>query len=138
MFKKQTLVVALFGILITNTYAQSNFDGAWHLRALDGMEVRKVRAILDFNMEKMALSGFDACNRINGKLIKNGDNNISTPMLMTTRMTCRGKLYSWVSQRVHTALKEGFSLKEEKKYGIEGITLKSPSHELFFKKMGKK
>ena len=99
------------------------------------MQVRKARAILDFNMEKMSLSGFDACNRIGGTIVKNSDSNMTTPMLMSTKMACRNKIHNWVSKRLHVTLKEGFSLKEEKKYGIKGITLKSPSHELFFKRM---
>lgn len=135
MFKQTALIFGLVTIFYTQTIASDAFNGAWHLRALDGMEVRKARAILDFDMDKMHLSGFDACNRIGGILVKNSDANITAPMLMSTKMACRESIHNWVSRRLHTALKEGFSIKEEKKYGIEGITLKSPSHELFFKKM---
>jgi len=101
------------------------------------MEVRKARAILDFDMKKMYLSGFDACNRISGALIKNSDTNMSTPILTSTKMACRGNIYNWVSQRLHEALKEGFFITEETKYDVDGITLKSPKHELFFKRMEK-
>jgi len=135
MFKQTAQIVTLVAIFYTQTMASNAFNGAWHLRALDGMEVRKARAILDFDMDKMSISGFDACNRISGKLIRNSDTNITAPMLMSTKMACREAIHNWVSKRVHIALKEGFELKVEKKYGIEGITLKSPSHELFFKRM---
>ena len=135
MFKKITLLSTLLVALNTVTLTADILDGTWHLRALDGMEVRKARAILEFNTDKMKLSGFDACNRISGALIKNADNNITAPLLMSTKMGCRGKTQKWVSNRLHTMLEEGFSVKEEERYGIKGITLKSPSHELFFKEM---
>jgi len=137
MFKKTSLLFTLVTILYTQSIVANNLNGAWHLRVMDGMEVRKARAILDFNMDKMKLSGFDACNRIGGRLVKNAEHNMTTPMLMSTKMACRGKIFNWVSKRLHETLKEGFDIKEEKKYGVKGITLKSPSHELFFKKMGK-
>ena len=135
MFKKTSLLFTLVTILYTQSIVANNLNGAWHLRVMDGMEVRKARAILDFNMDKMKLSGFDACNRIGGRLVKNAEHNMTTPMLMSTKMACRGKIFNWVSKRLHETLKEGFDIKEEKKYGVKGITLKSPSHELFFKKM---
>jgi hypothetical protein len=50
-------------------------------------------------------------------------------------MDCRENIHTWVSKRLHETLKEGFTIKEEKKYGVEGITLKSASHELFLKRM---
>jgi len=137
MFKKVSLILVTLTTLYTQTLMAKDFNGAWHLRVMDGMEVRKARAILDFDTEKMKLSGFDSCNRIGGVLQKNSDTNITVPMLMSTRMACRGNIHNWVSKRLHQTLEEGFSIKKEKKYGIEGITLKSPSHELFFKKMGK-
>jgi len=137
MFKRTSLIFTLVTTLYTQPIVANNLNGAWHLRVMDGMEVRKARAILDFNMDKMKLSGFDACNRIGGILVKNAEHNMTTPMLMSTKMACRGKIFNWVSKRLHETLKEGFDIKEEKKYGVKGITLKSPSHELFFKKMGK-
>jgi len=138
MFKRTSFIFTLVTIFYTQSIVANNLNGAWHLRVMDGMDVRKARAILDFNMDKMKLSGFDACNRIGGKLIKNTeDNNMSTSMLVSTKMACRGRIFSWVRKRLHKTLKEGFEIKEEKKYGLKGITLKSPSHELFFKKMGK-
>ena len=136
MLGKKLLFVSLFSCyLLADNIAKDTLNGNWHLRVMDGMEVRKARAILDFDMDKMTLSGFDACNRIGGSLVKNSDTNMTTPMLMSTKMGCRGKIHNWVSKRLHVLLKEGFNIKEEKKYGVEGITLKSPSHELFFKRM---
>ena len=135
MLKKTSLILTLVTILYTQKSVANELDGAWHLRVMDGKEVRKARAILDFNMEKMKLSGFDSCNRIGGNLIKNSETNITVPILRVTRMACRNHIHRWVSQRLHKILKEGYSIVKEKKYGIEGITLKSPSHELFFKRM---
>lgn len=135
MFKKSSYLFIFLSTLYTQTLTANDFNGVWHLRALDGMEVRKARAILDLDMDQLKLSGFDACNRIGGTLVKNSDTNITAPMLMSTKMACREAIHNWVSRRVHIALREGFALKVEKKYGIEGITLKSPSHELFFKRM---
>ncbi|HHD78232.1 MAG TPA: META domain-containing protein [Epsilonproteobacteria bacterium] len=137
MFYKIAPILAIVTALYTQPIVANNLNGSWHLRVLDGMEVRKARAILDFNIDKMKLSGFDACNRIGGTLVKNSEHNMTTPMLMSTKMACRGKIFNWVSKRLHETLKEGFDIKEEKKYGVKGITIKSPSHELFFKKMGK-
>jgi heat shock protein HslJ len=135
--KKWLIAVLLTTLLWSETLEMSKLSGAWHLRVMDGMEVRKARAILDFQVEKMQLSGFDSCNRIGGALQKNSDTNMTVPMLMSTRMACREPIHNWVSQRLHETLTEGFNIIEEEKYGVEGITLKSPSHELFLKKMGK-
>jgi len=137
MFKKITFIAGILTILHSQTTIAHELDGAWHLRVMDGMEVRKARAILDFNMEKMKLSGFDACNRIEGTLIQQVENNTSIPLLKSTRMACRQHIHSWVSKRLHEVFKDGFSIKKEKKYGIEGMTLKSPRHELFLKRMQK-
>jgi len=115
----------------------NHFDGAWHLRVLDGMEVRKARAILDFTFtdEKTKLSGFDGCNRIGGNIQKSEEDTLIVPSLISTRMACRTKIHRWVSTRLHQVLGESFTLKEENKYDIDGITIKSSKHELFFKKM---
>jgi len=121
----------------TDNSAMRYLTGAWHLRALDGMEVRKARAILDFDIDKMKLHGFDACNRISGTLLKHTKNNTYVPRIKSTRMGCRQNIHRWVSSRLHKTLKEGFFITEETKYGVEGITLKSKSHELFFKRMQK-
>jgi len=144
MFFKHTVIITAFTTLLTSyilaetkSIDLDKLSGNWHLRVMDGMEVRKARAILDFDTEKMKLSGFDSCNRIGGALQKNSDTNITVPMIMATRMACRGNIHNWVSKRLHETLKEGFSVTEDKKNGVKGITIKSPSHELFFKKMGK-
>ena len=121
-------------MLSAQTIDLNKLSGNWHLRVMDGMEVRKARAILDFNAKKMLLSGFDGCNRITGTLSK-GVNKTLSSKLMSTRMACRENIHRWVSTRLHETVTEGFSIKEEKKYGVVGITLKSPSHELFFKRM---
>ena len=132
MLKKVSLILLA---LCMQILMANELNGVWHLRVMDGMEVRKARAILDFNMEKMKFSGFDACNRIGGEIKKVSDTNTSIPMLFSTRMACRGKMHTWVSKRLHETLKEGFTVKEEKRYGVEGVTLKSSKHELFLKQM---
>ena len=143
MYAKKVFLVALVSLLsLVSLQAESTdlnltkLNGNWHLRVMDGMEVRKARAILDFDAEKMQLSGFDGCNRIHGALEKNST-NIMSAKLISTRMACRENIHSYVSQRLQEAVAEGFSIKEEMKYDIQGITLKSAKHELFFKRMGK-
>jgi heat shock protein HslJ len=112
-------------------------NGNWHLRVMDGMDVRKARAIVDLDLDAMKLSGFDACNRMHGNLVVHSETNTSVPMLITTRMACREPIHTWVSLRLQETLKEGFTIKEETKYGLKGIILKSPKHELFLKRMGR-
>lgn len=143
MFKKSVfIVVTLVSLLAPYAVAQTDsidpkeLHGNWHLRIMDGMEVRKARAILDFDMEKMTLNGFDACNRIAGKLEVNSDTNM-TAKLRVTRMACRQSIHSYVSKRLHETIDEGFNISEGRRNGVEGITLKSSSHELFFGRMGK-
>ena len=123
-------------ILSAQTIDLDKLSGNWHLRVMDGMEVRKARAILDFDIEKMLLSGFDGCNRISGALSKDENNTLSSK-LISTKMACRKNIHRRVSRRLHETVNEGFYVKEEKKYGVDGITLKSLSHELFFKRMGR-
>ena len=143
MFYRQTMIITLLLSLFTNylsaetkTIDLDELNGNWHLRVMDGMEVRKARAILDFDTKKMKLSGFDGCNRISGILKKNSDTNMSS-QLASTRMACRGSIHRYVSKRLHETVSEGFSITEAKRYGVNGITIKSPSHNLFFKRMGK-
>ena len=138
MFYKIIFTLAFMTTLFTQPTVANNINGSWHLRVMDGMEVRKARAILDFNMEDMKLSGFDACNRMCGDLVKISEHNTTIPMLKSTKMACRGNIFEWTRKYLHEALKEGFEIKEEKKYGVDGITLKSTNHELFFKKMRRK
>ena len=143
MSYKRIIIVAVSAFLMmTPLLAErkqidlSKLNGNWHLRIMDGMEVRKARAILDFDTEKMMLRGFDACNRISGALKVNSDTNM-TSQLTTTRMACRDNIHRYVSKRLHETVNEGFSIIEAKRNDVEGITLKSSNHELFFGKMGK-
>jgi heat shock protein HslJ len=122
----------------TLTLDDKQLNGNWHLRVIDGMEVRKARAIVEFSTQQMRIQGFDSCNRIDGKLHISSKYSASIPMIRSTRMACRTKIQNWVSKKLHEALKEGFYMKKETKYGVLGVTLKSASHELFFRKMGKK
>ena len=142
MFYQKTFFISILTALsITNIQAEtkpidlSKLDGNWHLRIMDGMEVRKARAILDFNSQKMQISGFDACNQISGTLIKNSDLSMSS-QLKATRMACRQPIHKYVSQRLHETMEEGFNITEASRNGVDGITLKSAKHELFFGKMG--
>ncbi len=142
MFYNKTFFISILTALtMTQIQAEiepidlSELDGNWHLRIMDGMEVRKARAILDFDSKQMKISGFDACNQISGTLIKNSDLRMSAK-LISTRMACRQPVHSYVSQRLHETMKEGFQITEATKNGVDGITLKSAKHELFFGKMG--
>lgn len=139
MFLRNLLIFSLLSThsiwAETTSIDLNDLDGNWHLRVMNGMEVRKARAILDFDAKKMEIHGFDGCNRIMGRL--QGNDKHMTSQLMTTRMACRESIHTYVSQNLHKAISEGFSIIEEEKYGIEGITLKSPNYELFFKRMGK-
>ena len=145
MLKKKifisTLLISLFSTIISaNTITiddLSDLNGNWHLRAMDGHEVRKARAILDFHAEQMMLSGFDGCNRFTGTIIANSKSNFSSK-LASTRMACRQSIHRYVSKRFNETINDGFTISEGKRYGVEGITLKSKEHDLFFKKMGNK
>ena len=136
MTTKSLLFISLFSTtLLSANINLSELSGSWHMRVLDGMEVRKARAILDFDAKKMRVDGFDSCNRISGILKQNLQTKQLRTQLRTTRMECRGNIQKWVSKRLHETMSEGFTIKEEKKYGVEGITLKSSGHEVFFKRM---
>jgi len=137
MHNKFLLFSLLLSTLLSANTTLSELSGSWHMRVLDGMEVRKARAILDFDAKKMRVNGFDSCNRISGILTQNPQTQQLSTKLRTTRMACRGRIQKWVSKRLHETMSEGFSIKKETKYGVEGITLKSAKHELFFKRMGK-
>ena len=135
MLKKSILIVLM--ILLTQTlFAKVHINGNWHVRVMDGMEVRKARVILDFDITHMKLFGFDGCNRIEGKLVRISEINMYVPTLLRTRMACRTHLHSWASQRLQEILKEGFYIKQTRKYGVNGIIIRSLNHELFLKKMG--
>ena len=75
MIKKIIIAALLLSLLGSTLFAKnaalkslSDIDGNWHLRVMDGKEVRKARAILDFHSSAMILQGFDGCNRLSGKL----------------------------------------------------------------------
>ncbi len=142
MLFKKIFITALFITLSTNylsaetkTIELDDLNGNWHLRVMDGKEVRKARAILDFDTKKMTLNGFDGCNRISGTLTINNNTNFSSK-LRATRMACRQNIHRYVSKRLHETVNENFSINEDKKYGVDGITIKSAKHELFFGRMG--
>jgi heat shock protein HslJ len=142
MLYKKIFIVGILATFATNylwaetkTIELDELSGNWHLRIMDGMEVRKARAILDFDTKKMQLNGFDGCNRISGTLKKMSGTNMSS-QLRTTKMACRESIHRYVSKRLHETVSEGFSITEATRNGVDGITLKSPSHELFFKRMG--
>ena len=141
MLNKKVFMVALLAALFTpyasaqpKAIALDELNGNWHLRIMDGMEVRKARAILDFDSKKMTISGFDGCNRIAGTLILNND-TMSSQLKMTKR-ACRLSVQAYVSQRLHEVMKDGFTISETTTNGVEGITLKNPKHTLFFGRMG--
>lgn len=139
MLKKTVWIAALFAVLYTPSVSAEaidldELDGNWHLRIMDGMEVRKARTILDFDSKKMTVSGFDGCNRITGTLIVNNDTMSS--QLKITKRACRLSVQAYVSRRLHEVMKEGFSVSETTTNGVEGITLKNPKHTLFFGRMG--
>lgn len=143
MLKKKIFISTLLLSLFTTVLSAgtvtvddlSDLNGNWHLRAMDGHEVRKARAILDFHAEQMMISGFDGCNRISGAIKANSKSTFSSK-LTSTRMACRQSVHRYVSKRFQAAINEGFTITEGTRYGIDGITLKSKNHDLFFKRMG--
>jgi len=142
MLKKKIFISTfLISSLSTNVSAEaitiddlSDLNGNWHLRAMDGHEVRKARAILDVHGEQMIVNGFDGCNSIYGVLTAHNKITFSAT-LTSTRMACRQSIHRYVSKRLHETVQEGFTITEGKRYGVEGITLKSKNHDLFFKRM---
>jgi len=134
-----TLLISLFSTIVSADTITidnlSDLNGNWHLRAMDGKEVRKARAILDVHAEQMVVNGFDGCNSIYGVLTAHNKTTFSAT-LTSTRMACRQSIHRYVSKRFHETIQEGFTITEGKRYGIEGITIKSKKHDLFFKKMG--
>ena len=142
MNKKMLLSTLLLSLLGTSLFASNaalkslnGLDGNWHLRVMDGKEVRRARAILDFHSKSMVLEGFDGCNRLSGKILRTTNDRFFSK-ITSTRMGCRQNIHRYVSKGLKTTIKEGFTVTETTRYGIEGITLKSKHHNLFFKKMG--
>jgi heat shock protein HslJ len=145
MLNKKSFVVALIVSLSTiHLSAQTesidlndleDLDGNWHLRTMDGKDVRAARAILDFDAKNMKLSGFDGCSPMSSQLRANNQ-TLSSPKITATEMACRESIHAYVRARLHTTMKDGFSVYKTTQDGIEGITIKSSKHQLFFKKMG--
>ena len=143
MINKKTLITTLLlSLLGTSLFAGNaplksldDLDGNWHLRVMDGKEVRRVRAILDFHSKSKMLEGFDGCNRLSGKILRTTNDRFFSK-ISSTRMACRQNIHRYVSRGLKIAIKEGFTVTESKRFGVEGITLKSEHHDLFFKKMG--
>ena len=118
----------------TKSVALDDLHGNWHLRTMDGKDVRTARAILDFDVENMKLNGFDGCNRMSSELKTNNETIISTK-LSATKMACRQSIHHYVKTRLHKTVKEGFTVTEATQNGVDGILIKSSKHELFFKWM---
>jgi heat shock protein HslJ len=133
--KKLLLAMTLPLLLLAEPVTLDSLKGDWHLKVMDGYNVRKARAILDFHPPKMRIEGFDSCNRISGTLNRD-TNGTYTSQLITTRMACRDRLTRFVSGRLHETIQEGFSIEKSSHNGKEGITLKSKTHTLFFRRMG--
>lgn len=142
MFHQKMFALSLVFLLGNGSvFAQDNsvkleeLDGNWHLRNIDGKGARKARAILEFDSQKMAISGFDGCNKITGTLIAASDTNLSSK-LTATKMACRKAIHVQASKALHETLAEGFTVVRATSNGVEGVLIKSQHHQLFFKKMG--
>lgn len=118
----------------TQTLDLDDLNGNWHLRTMDGKEVREARAILDFDAKHMKLSGFDGCNPISGELKRSADTRIFSE-LSPTHNECRQSIHRYVRTRLRKTVKEGFTVTKAKQNGIDGILIKSTNHELFLKWM---
>lgn len=141
MLNKKSLIVTLLVSLCTSYLSAQtesvdldDLHGNWHLRSMDGKDVRKARAILDFDAKNMRLDGFDGCNRISSEL-KTNSKTLKSTKLATTRMGCRESIHSYVRTRLHKTVKEGFTVTKAKQNGVEGILVKGSKHKLFFKWM---
>ena len=143
MINKTILTTAIFMSLLSTDLLSgaitakdlTDVNGNWHLRVLDGHNVQKARAILDFHSKQMIINGFDGCNRISGVLKTHGS-TVFNSQLKSSRMGCRQNIHRYTSKRLKAAIKEGFTITRNTRYGIEGITIRSKHHDLFFKKMG--
>jgi heat shock protein HslJ len=140
--KKVFLTILLSTIFTAQLFADNaplkdlnDINGDWHLRVMDGKDVRKARVILDFHSKTMFLEGFDGCNRLSGKILRTTNDRFFSK-ITSTRMGCRQNIHRYASKRLQNTIKEGFTVTETTRYGVEGITLKSAHHDLFFKKLG--
>jgi len=141
MLYKKTLLLTLLASLCTSYLSAQpkgidldDLDGNWHLRSVDGKDVRKARAILDFDAKHMKLNGFDGCNPMSSEL-KADNTIIKSTKLSTKKNGCRQSIHRYVRTRLHKTVKEGFTVIKAKQNGIDGILIKSAKHELFFKWM---
>jgi heat shock protein HslJ len=131
------LLFLLHSVLVANSINLKTLNGAWHMQYLDGKDVRKARAILEFDAKKMHLSGFDACNQIEGLLVKNSSSYTVKSMQIRT-MPCRQSIHRRVKRYLHKVLKHPFTLKKVTHNGIKGLLIQSKKHKLFFKHMGER
>jgi hypothetical protein len=131
-----TLLVSLCTTYIsaqTKSVDLDDLHGNWHLRTMDGKDVRKARAILDFDTKNNRINGFDGCSPVLGELTT--DNNMISTKLSAKGMECRQSIHRYVRYRLHKTMKEGFTVSETTQDGVKGILIKSSKHELFFKWM---
>lgn len=142
MLLRKTTVMATLLISLSTGYLSAqtkNVDldelhGNWHLRTMDGKDVRKARAILDFDAKNMKLNGFDGCSPISSEL-KAKNKIIKSTKLSAAEMGCRESIHSYVRRRLHKTVKEGFTVTKTTKNGVDGILIKGSKHELFLKWM---
>lgn len=140
LYKKTLITTLLVSLATTHLTAQTktldldDLNGNWHVRTMDGKEVRQARAILDFDAKHMKLSGFDGCNPISGELKKSADTRIFSN-ISATPSECRQSIHRYVRTRLLKTVKEGFTVTKAKQNGVEGILIKSANHELFLKWM---
>ena len=141
MLDKKTVIATLLvslGTTYLSAQTQSidldDLHGNWHLRTMDGKDVRKARAILDFDAKNMKLNGFDGCNPMSSEL-KTNNKTIKSTKLSTKKNGCRQSIHSFVRKRLHKTVKEGFTVTKAKQKGTDGILIKGSKHELFFKWM---
>ena len=141
MLDKKTVMATLL-VSLSTTYLSAqtqsvdldDLHGNWHLRTMDGKDVRKARAILDFDAKNMKLNGFDGCNPMSSEL-KTNNKTIKSTKLSTKKNGCRQSIHSFVRKRLHKTVKEGFTVTKAKQKGTDGILIKGSKHELFFKWM---
>jgi heat shock protein HslJ len=137
IFKKLFFITLISSLLFSaeESISLETLEGSWLLRTIDGYQVSKARAILDFNAKRNKIDGYDGCNRIEGKLKLRKDNRY-TSNLAIYRYECKNTTKRFVSSRLQSTITEGFSIQKGKMQGEDGILLKSTHHTLFFKKMG--
>ncbi len=132
-----TLLVSLSATYLsaqTKSIDLDDLHGNWHLRTMDGKDVRKARAILDFDIRNNKINGFDGCGPVLGELKTNNQKVLSTKLSAKGR-ECRQSIHRYVRYRLHKTMKEGFTVSKATQNGVKGILIKSSKHELFFKWM---